>query len=236
MLRRAKAYLILIYLTTPAMSRLFITQREQNLISDLTKEVIRDIAGQVVYYYAISETKTRTHELYNESPDKVYDTPIQLPALVGSPVSEVKTGIFGPERLQRLEVFLHYRDMVDIGVNVVTGDFVRYGDTLFEIVNIEKLDNIYGHAEQLDGIKLNCVQARKGQIDAPQVGPSDVGYSDPDAVQKEFEQTRGAKTQDGMPTGDKRDLQENGVLEAPIDGPKKVVEDATGSDFYGDKW
>ncbi len=218
------------------MSRLFITQREQNLISDLTKEVFRDIAGQVVYYYAISEVKTRTHELYNESPEKVFDTPVELPALVGSPDTEVKTTIFGPERLAKLEVFLHHRDMVDIGVNVTTGDFVRYGDGMYEIVNIERLDNVYGHAEQLDGYKLNCVQARKGQIDPPQVGPSDVAYTDPDAVKKDFEQTRGAKSQAGMPTGDKRDLQENGVLEPNDAGPAKVVEDNTGSDFYGGDW
>lgn len=218
------------------MSRLFITQREQNLISDLTKEVIRDIGGQVVYYYPVSELKTRTHELYNESPDKVYDTPIQLPALVGSPESDVKTSIFGPERLQKIQIFLHYRDMIDIGVNVTTGDFVRYGDTLYEILNVARLQNIYGHAEQLDGFKLECVQARKGQLDTPQIGPSDVSYSDPDAVQKDFKQTRGQETQEGMPTGDKRELQKNGVLEPPADGPKKVVEDNTGSDFYGDKW
>jgi hypothetical protein len=126
--------------------------------------------------------------------------------------------------------------MVGIGVNLLIGDFLRYGDTLFEIVNVERLQNIYGHAEQLDGYKLTCVQARKGQIDAPQVGPSDVSYSDPDAVQKVFTQTRGEKTQEGMPTGDKRDLQESGVLEPTEGGPAKVVEDRTGSDFYAEKW
>jgi hypothetical protein len=149
----------------------------------------------------------------------------------------VKTDIFGPSVLQKLDVFLHYRDLLDVGIDVSTGDFVRWGDTLYEIVNVSRLRNIYGHAEQLDGMKLECVQSRKGQIDAPQVGPSDVGYSDPKAVQKDFEQTRGQKTQDNMPTGDKRDLRENGVLEDPVSGAKKVVEDGDkGSDFYGDKW
>jgi len=219
------------------MSRFFIGQREQNLISDLTKEVFRDIVGQVIYYYSISETKTRNHEIYNESPDKVWDTPVELSALVGSPKTEVKTSVFGPETLQKLEVFLHYRDLLDVGIEVNAGDFVRWGDSMYEIVSLERLRNVYGHAEQLDGIKLSCVQSRKGQIDTPQVGPSDVGYSDPDAVQKEFEQTRGQKEQDGMPTGDKRDLQDNGVLEPPITGAKKIVEDGErGSDFYGDKW
>lgn len=219
------------------MSRLFIGQREQNLISDITKELFRDVVGQKVYYYAISETKTRNHEIYNESPDKVWDAPIELPALVGSPERTVKTDIFGPEHLAKIEIFLHYRDLVDIGVNVTIGDFVRWGDTMYEIANIANLRNIYGHAEQTDGLKLECVQARKGQIDPPQIGPSDVAFSDPDAVQKEFEQTRGNKEINGQPTGDKRDLQENGVLEKPVTGPNRIVEDGPkGSDFYGDKW
>jgi hypothetical protein len=218
-------------------SRLFIGQREQNLISDITKELFRDVVGQKVYYYAISETKTRNHEIYNESPDKVWDAPIELPALVGSPERTVKTDIFGPEHLAKIEIFLHYRDLVDIGVNVTIGDFVRWGDTMYEIANIANLRNIYGHAEQTDGLKLECVQARKGQIDPPQIGPSDVAFSDPDAVQKEFEQTRGNKEINGQPTGDKRDLQENGVLEKPVTGPNRIVEDGPkGSDFYGDKW
>jgi hypothetical protein len=218
-------------------SRLFIGHREQNLISDITKELFRDVVGQKVYYYAISETKTRNHEIYNESPDKVWDAPIELPALVGSPERTVKTDIFGPEHLAKIEIFLHYRDLVDIGVNVTIGDFVRWGDTMYEIANIANLRNIYGHAEQTDGLKLECVQARKGQIDPPQIGPSDVAFSDPDAVQKEFEQTRGNKEINGQPTGDKRDLQENGVLEKPVTGPNRIVEDGPkGSDFYGDKW
>lgn len=218
------------------MSRLFIGQREQNLISDLTKEVIRDIVGQKVYYYAISELKTRNHEIYNESSDKVWDAPVELSALVGSPERTVKTDIFGPEHLAKLEVFVHYRDMIDVGVNISIGDFLRWGDTVYEIVDIANLRNVYGHAESTDGLKLSCVQARKGQIDPPQIGPSDIAFSDPDAVQKEFEQTRGNKEINGEATGDRRDLQENGVLEKPVSGPNRIVEDGPrGSDFYGEK-
>ena len=35
------------------MSRLFITQREIDFISDLTKEVIKDLAGQKIYFYRV---------------------------------------------------------------------------------------------------------------------------------------------------------------------------------------
>lgn len=218
------------------MSRLFITTKEINLISDLTKEVIRDLAGQVIYYYPINELKTLSHEVYNEATKKVFDAPIQLPAMVGSPESEIKSSIFGPERLQQLEAYVQHKDMVDMGVNIVTGDFLRYGDTLYEITNVARLMNIYGHAEQLDGYKITATQARKGQFDASQLGPSDVAYADPDAVQKTFKQTRGTTEQDGFPTGDRRELQENGVLEKPLSGEASIVEnDTTGSDFYGEQ-
>ena len=35
------------------MARLFITPRELNFISDITKEIIKDVVGQKVYYYPI---------------------------------------------------------------------------------------------------------------------------------------------------------------------------------------
>lgn len=218
------------------MSRLFVTQREQSFISDITKEVFRDVVGQKVYYYSISEIHTRS-ELYNESASKIWDSALELPALVSSPERNVKTDIFGPEHYSKVEVYLHWRDLTDLGVNITVGDFLRYSDTVYEISNIINMRNIYGHAETTDGLKLECIQARKGQIDPPQVGPSDVIYTDDGAVQKTFEQTRGNEIMDGQVTGDVRDLQKNGVLEKPVSGPNNIVSDEkTGSDFYGDKW
>ena len=45
------------------MSRLFISQREVDLISDLTKEVIKDVIGQKVYYFPVSEIKSNVHDV-----------------------------------------------------------------------------------------------------------------------------------------------------------------------------
>lgn len=219
------------------MSRLFLTLRERNFMSDLTKELTRDVVGQKIYYYAINENKTNVHDFYNESADgKVYDPPIELPALVGSPDRSVKTDIFGPEYLAKLEAFLHYRDLVDVGMNVCVGDFVRYGEVMYEITNVSKMRNIYGIVEELDGLKLTLTQARRGQIDTPQLGPSDIANSDPGSVQASFEQTRGNEVIKGQPTGDKRTLREEGVLEPAITGPNDVkADERTGADFYADK-
>lgn len=218
------------------MSRLFVSQRELNFISDLTKEVVKDIVGQRVFYYPISEIKTRTHELYAESPEKIFDTPIEIEALVDQPSNETRTNLFGPERLNTLEVFIHHHDMVDRGINLAIGDFLRYGEYMYEVSKLINMGNIYGQVENSSGYKLVCTQARTGQFNPPHIGPTDIQYSDKDAVQKDFTQQRGAKVVNDKATGDVRALQENGVLE-PIAGPQSVNSkdaDPAGESFYGD--
>ena len=97
------------------------------------------------------------------------------------------------------------------------------------------MNNIYGHVEQIAGVKLSCTQARQGQFNPPVIGPTDITYSDKDAVQKDFVQQRGLDIVDDKPTGDIRKLQQNGVLDPPISGPARVNNaDASeaGSAFY----
>jgi len=60
-------------------------------------------------------------------------------------------------------------------------------------------------------------------------------YTDPDAVQENFEQQRGFEKNSEGVTMDKRALIENGKLDRPISGPKKVKEDGITSSFYGDE-
>lgn len=221
------------------MSRLFITERERSMISDLTKEFMVDVVGQRLIYYPISELKNNTHPLYNENMLKVYDNPIEIPALVNSPENTNDTGIFGPEQLNALEAYIHHKDMIDKGINLVTGDFMKYGDIFYEITSVNRLRTIYGQVENIDGYKLTMKQSRFGQFNAPQVGPTDISHSDADAVQKEFTQTRGYSSINGQPTGDKRELFERGVIEhreTDTSGVGKIIEDEkTGADFYGDR-
>ena len=60
------------------MARLFITPREINFINDLSKEVIKDVIGQKIYYYQISNIKSNVHDVYQESPEKIFDNPIEI--------------------------------------------------------------------------------------------------------------------------------------------------------------
>ena len=45
------------------MARLFITPRELNFINDIAKEIIKDVVGQKIYYFPISEVKSKENSL-----------------------------------------------------------------------------------------------------------------------------------------------------------------------------
>lgn len=220
------------------MSRLFITPRELNFISDITKEIIKDVIGMKIYYYPINEIKSNVHEVYNESLRKVFDNPIILDAMVDTHFqSETKIDNFGVDSQYKIEVFLQHRDMVDKNITVAIGDFFSFSDVFYEVTEKQFMRNIYGMPEHKDGIKLIGTKARETQFKALTLGPTDIGRPDPGAVQTTFVQQRGqAETSEGV-TGDVRDLQNPNVLDKPITGAKEVspqgdVEHSGASSFY----
>lgn len=219
------------------MARLFVTPRELNFISDITKEVIKDIVGQFIYYYPISEIKTKNHDVYNESPEKIFDNPIKIEALVDMPVQKDTTGRVGYEQNWTLEVYIQHRDVLDKGIELAVGDFFTYGPIAYEIVSVNFIRNIYGQAEHTDGIKLLGQNARESQFKLPKIhGPTEEDYTDSDSVQQTFHQQRGFSVNKDGPTGDKRDLEK--AIDKPISGPHEVSKEGdpsdVGSSFYGD--
>ena len=220
------------------MSRLFVTPREIDLISDITKEVIKDVAGQKVFYYRVREDLTDIHDVYEESPNKVFDPPIEIEARVEYQPEEFRTNQFGTETYYTINVFFHERDLLDREIEVRTGDYFSYGDTFFEITSAIVESNVYGQIEHSIGVKVVGTQARTGQIDITPLGPTSESYSDEDAVQDTFVQQRGFDSNKLGETGDKRQLQEDGKLEKPISGPAEVSslgdDNEIGSSFYGD--
>jgi len=223
------------------MARLFITPRELNFISDITKEIIKDVVGQKIIYYPISEIKTKTHEVYNEALKKIFDNPIIIDALVNNEFqTSTKIDKFGIDAQYQIEVYIQHRDLVDKGINVNIGDFFSFSDVFYEITERNFMRNIYGMAEHKDGVRLVGTKSRQGLFVAPLIGPTDIKYTDPDAIQDVFVQQRGFKydKKTGDLTGDVRDLVREGVLDEPLTGQKEVSDlgdpDDVGNAFYGE--
>lgn len=218
------------------MGRLFLTEREINLINDLAKELVKDVVGQKIYYFSISNIKSQVHDVYEESPDKIFENPIEIDALVKYSPQDVRTNRFGSEEYYSIECYLQFRDLLDKGISVSEGDFFSYGTTFFEVIKAPRTDVIFGQIEHKSYITITGKQSRKGQFLSKVFGPTSEEYSDSDAVQTTYVQQRGfAENKLGV-TGDVRELQKKGVLDAPITGPAEVSPSgdpqSVGSAFY----
>ena len=218
------------------MARLFVGQREVDFFADITKELIKDVAGQKIYYYTVREDLSDLHSVYEEAMHKIFNPPIILECLVEWQPSEVKTTQFGHEQIKTISAYLHGRDIIDRDLNIQQGDYISYGELFFEITSLIYDKIVYGQVERVVSLKLNAKQTRAEHILKKAIGPTYEGYTDADAVQTTFEQQRGTNEHD------KRQLQEDGVLEKPISDANKVSPDGSaksvnniGSSFYGDK-
>jgi len=218
------------------MARFFITPREINFINDIAKEVVKDVVGQKIYYFPISEVKTRIHDVYEEAIEKVFENPIQIGCLVKYQPQDVRANLFGSEDFYTIEVYLQERDLLDKGIVIMEGDFFSYGAVFFEIITAPDSNTIYGQVEHKGFITITGKQARLGQFHSVTFGPTDEKYSDPDAVQNVFVQQRGFAENKQGPTADIRALQKDGVLTKPISGPAEISPQGdpenAGSAFY----
>ena len=218
------------------MGRLFVGQREVDFFSDITKEIIKDVAGQKVYYYTIREDLSNIHEVYEESIEKIFNPPIEIECMVEWQPSEIRTNNFGTEQVKTIQLYLHYRDLLDRGIHFSEGDYFSYGSIFFEATSVIYDKLVFGQVERVVSLKVSGKQTRLQQIAKKPIGPTSEGNTDVDAIQTKFEQQRGTTE------SDKRQLREDGVLPEPISGPKKVAPDGTeksingiGSSFYGDE-
>jgi hypothetical protein len=216
------------------MARLFITPRELDFISDITKEVIKDVAGQKVFYYRIREDLSNTHDIYSEATEKVFDPPIEIEALVEWNETSVTTNNFGIDVVNDVNVMVHMRDLLDKNVVLRVGDYFSYGASFYEIAQLKTISKIFGQVEHSTGYRLVGKYARQGLVSKKPLGPTLEQYTDEDAVQDTYSQQRGVETNIEGPTNDRRELVEKGILDVPLTGPRRVARDTTGSSFYGD--
>lgn len=217
------------------MARLFITERELDLISDLTKEIIKDVIGQKIYYYRIREELTQVHDVYEEAIEKVFDPPVELEALVEWLSPEVNTNQFGTETRGNVTVMIHQRDLLDKNVVVRQGDYFSYGSAFYEAISLIPISKIFGQVEHVTGYKISGKQAREGQVGKTPIGPLGDEFTDSNAIQDTFEQQRGYDSNTAGKTNDTRTLQDKGVLDQPLSAPRRVIDDSKSSSFYGNE-
>jgi len=221
------------------MARLFITPREIDFINDTAKELVKDVIGQKIYYFQISEIKTNVHDVYEEAPEKIFETPIAIDALVKYEPQAIKTDRFGSEEYYTIEAYIQKRDLIEKGIKILEGDFFSYGTVFFEVVTAPDSKDIFGEIEYKSFITVRGKQSRAGQFVTRVFGPTSEEYTDSDSVQETFVQQRGFKENRLGETEDRRNLRQKGILTEPISRPREVsrrgIPGKSGSSFYDDE-
>jgi len=210
------------------MARLFIGPREQQFVSDITKEFVKDVVGQFIYYYPVSMINTTVHPVYDEAVEKVFENPIKMDVLAGQPERASNWNSFGLEGDSQIEILVQARDLLDKGVDVYGGDFFVYGSEVYEVIGTVAVENIYGQAEYEKARKITGHQSRSGQFDLEDFKKllKDSQQFDESNVQKKFVQQRGLAENEEGATADTRQVRDrlgDEMAEVALgEGPRKV--------------
>ena len=148
---------------------LFTGKKERDLVKQVNDEVIERVIGQQVIYYPVSIEETNFHPVYGEALEKTYMNPIRVYALVEWQGYETETTNLGVDRLPKILVHFHKRRLTeDQDLFVREGDFVRYGDTFYEIAKLNEPKQIFGQVDHMMEITAECVKAREGLFNGVQ--------------------------------------------------------------------
>lgn len=146
------------------MSRKFITTKELDYIAEINRELIQEYVGQTVIYYAISEEHTVSHRLYHESVHKTWFSPVEINALVAWDNPGVDTTQFTLDSKYGLDVYFHTRELVERNVKPREGDFVEFGQVVFEITSVTQPQLVFGQVNEKIMTQCRCEPSREGQM------------------------------------------------------------------------
>lgn len=161
------------------MSRKFISEKEIRLINSLNRELIQDKVGQWCVYYAISIEDSQVHDVYDESISKTWLTPVGFFARVtfGNPV--VRSTGMGSDTEYELEVEAHYKELEERNISPRDGDFVEYGQIIYEITGVTRPQMVFGLTSEKIMVKMACTPAREGQFQAGNVRSEGIDNTTP---------------------------------------------------------
>lgn len=146
------------------MARKFITEKELAFIDKINKELLQNVSGQEVIYYAISLEHTQVHDLYNESIDKVWFSPVRINARVEWDNPGVDSTMLSLDSKFNCTAFFHDTELEERNVKPKEGDFLEFGGVVFEITSVTRPQLVYGQVNKKIQVACRCVPSREGQF------------------------------------------------------------------------
>ena len=147
---------------------LFLGKKERDLVKQVNDELIENVIGQAILYYAIDMDTTKFHDLYGEAIEKNFLAPVRVYVLVAYDEESTKymEGV-GIDADSIITVKFHKRRLnEDQHLFVREGDFILYGDNYYELTKLSKARKLFGQVDQTFEIIATAKKARKGLFDA----------------------------------------------------------------------
>ena len=145
---------------------LFTGQKEKDFVKQVNDEIIERIVGQTIIYYPVSLEHTVFHNVYGEAVQKNFLDPIRIHAMVKWESQATSTTPLGVDRVEKISIGFHKRRLTeDQDLFVREGDFIQYGENMYEILSLQEPKWLFGQVESSFEIAASCVRAREGLFD-----------------------------------------------------------------------
>jgi len=142
---------------------LFLGKTERDLVKQVNDELIERVIGQQILYLPVSRERTSFHPLYGEAIHKSFLAPVRVHALVEFEGIQTTTSHYGLDKDYKITVNFHKRRLTeDQDLYVREGDYVRYGNSFYEIVSLNEGRQLFGQVDHLFQIQATCIKTRKG--------------------------------------------------------------------------
>ncbi len=148
------------------MAKKFVTTRELALIDSWNRELIQGTVEQELIYWAISIEESSVHDVYDEAIQKAYHRPVRLNARIDFSQSPTKSSGGTLDSTYTMEAYCHAAELSERNINPREGDFVEFGQVMFEISTVSRPQLVFGQANDKIMVKLTCVPSREGQFKA----------------------------------------------------------------------
>ena len=149
--------------------RLFVNDQEVRFFNVIAKELIQDIVGQKIVYYAVSDQLTHADELYGEATKKTVCRPLEINALVRYKDPDQTVTSFSIDTVYSIEIYFLLDELLERGVVPHEGDFVQYGKSFYEVEQLTQPDLVYGQIDHKVQARATCRIAREGQFKLPPI-------------------------------------------------------------------
>jgi len=160
-------------------ARKFITTRELRLIDSWNRELIQGTVQQEIIYYGISYEESSVHDVYDEAVTKEYLQPVRINARVEFDQGPTLAKGGTIDSTFTAKVTLHAEECRERNVSPREGDFVEYGQVVFEVTSVHHAQPVFGQINDKLKYELTCVPSREAQFKVDNVRADGVDNTHP---------------------------------------------------------